>query len=151
MISPFIYLCTWKIPGILPVSSVSPQILPQSPDQLSDSGKLESCQNGAPNTSGFPGNFRKRKVLETLSFPFWFPETWVQANTHERHTDTNRLTRHTASGLPHTLLVRRNGTRPCVILAYIPHLSCEPGSRYLVHGFSVARLLRLSCAWCSER
>ena len=31
--------------------------------------------------SGFPGNFRKRKVLETLSFPFWFPETWVQAKS----------------------------------------------------------------------
>ena len=28
-----------------------------APDQLSDSGKLESCQNGAPNTLWFPWKF----------------------------------------------------------------------------------------------
>ena len=31
-------------------------------------------------------------------------------DTHERHTDTNKLTRHTASGLPHILSVYR---APC--------------------------------------
>ena len=58
-----------------------------APDQLSDSGKLASFpretrekHNGAPTPSGFPGNFRKLKVLGTLWFPFWFPETCIQAN-----------------------------------------------------------------------
>ena len=50
-----------------------------APDQLSDSGKLASFQNGAPNTLCFPGNFRKRKVLGTLCFPFCLPENLVQA------------------------------------------------------------------------
>ena len=53
-----------------------------APDQLSDSGKLASFQNGAPNkhplASVFPGNFRKRKVLGTLGFPFCFPENCVE-------------------------------------------------------------------------
>ena len=31
--------------------------------------------------SGFPGNFRKRKVLGTLWFPSGLPETLVQANS----------------------------------------------------------------------
>ena len=74
-----------------------------APDQLSDSGKLESCQNGTP--SSFPGNFRKRKdqsagdplvsffsvcssyehtpVGELLTgfamrSDFWFPEKWIK-------------------------------------------------------------------------
>ena len=37
-------------------------------------------------------------------------------DTHERHTDTNRLTRHTASWLPHTLSWRTHNSRqrsPC--------------------------------------
>ena len=38
--------------------------------------------------------------------------------THERHTDTNRLTRHTASWLPHTLSWRTHDSRP--------HLPCRP-------------------------
>ena len=33
-------------------------------------------------------------------------------DTHERHTDTNRLTRHTASGLPHTLSRLTHNSRP---------------------------------------
>ena len=33
-------------------------------------------------------------------------------DTHERHTDTNRLTRHTASWLPHTLSWRTHNSRP---------------------------------------
>ena len=32
-----------------------------APDQLSDSGKLESCQNGAPNTLWFPWKFPETK------------------------------------------------------------------------------------------
>jgi len=76
-----------KYPGILPVSSVSPQILPQTSSQT-QSGKLASFpretrekQNGAPQTpSVFPGNFRKRKVLGTLCFPFCLPEKYIQAN-----------------------------------------------------------------------
>ena len=67
---------TWKIPGILPVSSVSPQILPQTSSQTQGNSRVARMEHQTP--SGFPGNFRKRKVLETLSFPFWFPETWVQ-------------------------------------------------------------------------
>ena len=56
-----------------------------APDQLSDSGKLASFQNGVPNTrSVFSGNFRKRKVLGTLCFPFCLPENLVQA----KYTDT---------------------------------------------------------------
>jgi len=60
-----------KYPGSLPVSSVSPQILPG--DQLSDSGKLEELPDRMElqTPSGFPENFRKRKVLGTLSFPFY--------------------------------------------------------------------------------
>ena len=63
-------------------------------DQLSDSGKLESCQNGAPNTLWFPGNFRKRKVLGTLSFPFWFPETWVGTATGQAASSSLAMRRH---------------------------------------------------------
>ena len=59
-----------------------------APNQLSDSGKLESCQNGAgmehQTPSGAPGNFRKLKVLGTLWlcslwFPSGLPETLVKA------------------------------------------------------------------------
>ena len=39
-------------------------------------------------------------------------------DTHERHTDTNRLTRHTASWLPHTLSWRTHNSRP--------HPPCRP-------------------------
>ena len=41
-------------------------------------------------------------------------------DTHERHTDTNKLTRHTASGLPHTLSWRTHNSGP--------HSSCRPPS-----------------------
>ena len=47
-----------------------------APDQLSDSGKLVSrMEHQTPSVS--PGNFRKRKVLGTLCFPFCFPENLV--------------------------------------------------------------------------
>ena len=39
-------------------------------------------------------------------------------DTHERHTDTNRLTRHTASWLPHTLSWRTHNSGP--------HSPCRP-------------------------
>ena len=39
-------------------------------------------------------------------------------DTHERHTDTNKLTRHTASWLPHTLSWRTHNSGP--------HSSCRP-------------------------
>ena len=46
---PRVYLeNTLRPPGIVPISSILRQILP--PDQLSDSGKLASFQNGALNT-----------------------------------------------------------------------------------------------------
>ena len=72
---------TWKLPcdrlGILPISSVSPQILPQTSSQTQGNSRVARMEHQTP--SSFPGNFRKRKVLGTLSFPFWFPETWIQA------------------------------------------------------------------------
>ena len=39
-------------------------------------------------------------------------------DTHERHTDTNKLTRHTASWLPHTLSRRTHNSGP--------HPPCRP-------------------------
>ena len=75
---------TWKLPcdrlGILPSSSVSPQILPQTSSQTQGNSRVARMEHQTP--SSFPGNFRKRKVLGTLSFPFWFPETWIQAKRH---------------------------------------------------------------------
>ena len=67
---------TWKTPGILPVSSVSPQILPQSPVprpalRLRETRELQARMEHQTQTpSSFPGNFRKREVLGPLSFLF---------------------------------------------------------------------------------
>ena len=62
------------------------QILPQTSSQTQGKfGKLESCQRSTKCPSVFPGNFRKRKVLGTLSFPFWFPETWIQTGQGKSH------------------------------------------------------------------
>ena len=36
-------------------------------------------------------------------------------DTHERHTDTNKLTRHTASWLPHTLSRRTHNSGPHIL------------------------------------
>ena len=52
---------TWKIPGILTVSSHLGFASDFGPDQLSDTGKLESCQNGAPNTLWLPWKFPETK------------------------------------------------------------------------------------------
>ena len=55
----------------------------------------------------------------------WTPTRYVGGrgtdeddDTHERHTDTNKLTRHTASWLPHTLSRRTHNSRP--------HPPCRP-------------------------
>ena len=69
---------TWKNPGIPGEYPVSPQILPQTSSQTQGNSRVARMELQTP--SGFPGNFRKRKVLGTLWFPFWFPETWIQAN-----------------------------------------------------------------------
>ena len=66
---------TWKLPcdrlGILPSSSVSPQILPQTSSQTQGNSRVARMEHQTP--SSFPGNFRKRKVLGTLSgFLFGF-------------------------------------------------------------------------------
>lgn len=65
-----------------------------APDQLSDSGKLASFQFVCrvsrmehQTPSVFPGNFRKRKVLGTLCFPFCFPENLVEPNSLARAGD----------------------------------------------------------------
>jgi len=56
--------------------------LQKSLSQTQGNSRHESCQMEHQTPSSFPGNFRKRKVLGTLSFPFWFPETWIQAKQH---------------------------------------------------------------------
>ena len=40
--------------------------------------------------SVFPGNFRKRKVLGTLCFPFCFPENLIQAKGRPQHAGPPR-------------------------------------------------------------
>ena len=57
--------------------------------QTQASGKLESCQKAETRMEqewstkhpGFPGNFRKLKVLGTLWFPSRLPETLVKAKS----------------------------------------------------------------------
>ena len=79
---------TWKLPcdrlGILSISSILPQILPQTSSQTQ--GNLEHLETRErvsrmehQTPSVFPGNFRKRKVLGTLCFPFCLPEKYIQA------------------------------------------------------------------------
>ena len=87
-----------KYLGIVPISSILPQILPQTSSQTQGNsrvsrGKLERNRMEHQTPSGFPGNFRKRKVLGTLSFPFWFPETCMQANVPPLHHLTGRRRR----------------------------------------------------------
>ena len=70
----------WKIPcdrlGIVPISSILPQILPQTSSQTQGNSRVSRMEHQTPSV--FPGNFRKRKVLGTLCFPFCFPENWVE-------------------------------------------------------------------------
>ena len=54
------------------------------------------------------------KILKSLSLD----ARQIDDDTHERHTDTNRLTRHTASWLPHTLSRRTHNSGP--------HPPCRP-------------------------
>merc|ERR1712086_52218 len=49
--------------------------------RLSQSGKLERNRMEHQTPSVSPGNFRKRKVLGTLCFPFCLPEKYMQATT----------------------------------------------------------------------
>ena len=81
---------TWKLPcdrlGILSISSILPQILPQTSSQTQGNSRVSRMEHQTPSV--FPGNFRKRKVLGPLCFPFCLPEKLVQANgcLHERRS-----------------------------------------------------------------
>ena len=74
---------TWKLPcdrlGILSISSILPQILPQTSSQTQGNSRVSRMEHQTPSV--FPGNFRKRKVLGTLCFPFCFPENLVEPNS----------------------------------------------------------------------
>ena len=63
---------TWKLPcdrlGILSISSILPQILPQTSSQTQGKQRVSRMEHQTPSV--FPGNFRKRKVMGTLCFPF---------------------------------------------------------------------------------
>ena len=48
--------------------------------------------------SVFPGNFRQRKVLGTLCFPFCFPENLVQAKIFTKRNKFNLLLHETFGG-----------------------------------------------------
>ena len=61
-----------KYLGIVPISSILPQILPQTSSQTQGKQRVSRMEHQTPSV--FPGNFRKRKVLGTLSFPFCFSE-----------------------------------------------------------------------------
>ena len=103
-----------------------------APDQLSDSGKLASFPRKLERNrmehqtpSGFPGNFRKRKVLGTLWFPFWFPETSIQAKLRrmaERHSFWPPGLRAVAARRSKAL---SSSAPPCQIS---PHAPTRPGS-----------------------
>jgi len=76
-----------KYLGIVPISSILPQILPQTSSQTQGNprvsrGKLERNRMEHQTPSGFPGSFRKRKVLGTLWFPSGLPETLGKAKNH---------------------------------------------------------------------
>ena len=75
---------TWNLPcdrlGVLSISSILPQILPQTSSQTQGKQRVSRMEHQTPSV--FPGNFRKRKVLGTLCFPFCFPENCAQPNGH---------------------------------------------------------------------
>ena len=78
---------TWKNPGI---PGKSPgccrfprfclRFCPRPALRLRPQGKSRVSRMEHQTPSVFPGNFRKRKVLGTLCFPFCLPEKLVQAN-----------------------------------------------------------------------
>ena len=81
---------TWKLPcdrlGILSISSILPQILPQTSSQTQGNSRVSRMEHQTPSV--FPGNFRrKRKVLGTLCFPFCFPENLAEPNATPRLDD----------------------------------------------------------------
>ena len=55
-----------------------------APDQLSDSGKLASFQNGAPNTLCFPWKFPETQSAGDPLFSFLFAGKYIQANPYRR-------------------------------------------------------------------
>ena len=61
---------TWNLPcdrlGILSISSILPQILPQTSSQTQGKQRVSRMEHQTPSV--FPGNFRKRKVLGLV---FW--------------------------------------------------------------------------------
>ena len=71
---------TWNLPcdrlGILSISSILPQILPQTSSQTQGKQRVSRMEHQTPSV--FPGNFRKRKVLGPLCFPFCLPEKYIQ-------------------------------------------------------------------------
>ena len=94
---PQVYLeNTWYFAGFLGFASdFAPEEHLESEDQLLDSGKLESCQNGAPNILWFPWKFPETKSAgdPLVSFlvsgnmgtgqlrdhpPVWLPPSSVQ-------------------------------------------------------------------------
>ena len=84
---------TWKLPcdrlGILPSSSVSPQILPQTSSQTQGNSRVSRMEHQTPSV--FPGNFRKRKVLGTLCFPFCFPENLIDPTASRARRPTEQI------------------------------------------------------------
>ena len=82
---------TWKIPcdrlGIVPISSILRQILPQTSSQTQGNSRVSRMEHQTPSV--FPGNFRKRKVLATLCFPFCLAENLGQAKA-QRTTGQER-------------------------------------------------------------
>ena len=56
--------------GIVPISSILPQILPQTSSQTQGNSRVSRMEHQTPSV--FPGNFRKRKVLGTLCLLFSF-------------------------------------------------------------------------------
>ena len=58
------------------ISSILPQILPQTSSQTKGNSRVSRMEHQHPLFS--LENFRKRKVLGTLCFPFCFPENLVE-------------------------------------------------------------------------
>ena len=83
---------TWKLPcdrlGILSISSILPQILPQTSSQTQGNSRVSRMEHQTPSV--FPGNFRKRKVLGTLCFPFCLPENLGQPKARSYFATTLR-------------------------------------------------------------
>ena len=112
---------TWKIPcdrlGIVPISSILPQILPQTSSQTQGNSRVSRMEHQTPSV--FPGNFRKRKVLGTLCFPFCLPEKYMQAKGWP-----NQVCIIFAWGGPHAeILQKPDRPLPCPYLpTYLPTL-----------------------------